>query len=290
VAIGTYFLKFPREYEKEADLLGTHIMAAAGYDPRDMANVFKTIQQEGGSGAPQWMSDHPDPGNRYQYINQEAESLQIASAQHDSHEFQQVRGYLARLPPAPTTEQATKDRRAGRTSYGSVPDSRPNPSAVPRPDSRFTTYDEGNLFSVGVPSNWREVPSSNSVTFAPDGATGTINNNNVFTHGIEIGIARHETHDLPAATNELIDSLREGNPRLSRANGYNRVSIDGQQGLHATLSNVSDVTGRSEVIEVYTTRLDDGSLFYALGVAPREEYGTYSNVFGNIIRSIRFVR
>jgi hypothetical protein len=44
------------------------------------------------------------------------------------------------------------------------------------------------------------------------------------------------------------------------------------------------------VIDVYTTRLDDGSLYYALGVAPREEYSSYSNVFRNVIRSIRFTR
>jgi Zn-dependent protease with chaperone function len=290
VAIGTYFLKFPREYEKQADILGSHIMAAAGYDPRDMANVFRTIQQEGGAGAPQWLSDHPDPGNRYQYINQEAQMLHVASAQHDSRDFQEVRSYLARLSPAPTTEQATKDRRAGRTTSGNVPDNRPNPSAVSRPDSRFTTYNEGNLFRVSVPSNWRELPSSNSVTFAPDGATGTINNNNVFTHGVEMGLARNETHDLQSATNELIDSLRESNPRLTRANGYDRATIDRHQGLHAVLSNVSDATGGPEVIDVFTAQLDDGSLFYALGVAPREEYNTYSNVFRNVIRSIRFTR
>src|ERR1051325_232783 len=86
--IGTYFMKFSREYEKQADILGSHIMAAAGYDPRDMANVFRTIQQEGGSGAPQWLSDHPDPGNRYQYILQEAQLLHVTNAQHDSPDFQ----------------------------------------------------------------------------------------------------------------------------------------------------------------------------------------------------------
>jgi len=75
--IGTYFMKFSREYEKQADILGSRIMAGAGYDPRDMANVFRTIQQESGPGAPQWMSDHPDPGNRYNYINQEAKLLNV---------------------------------------------------------------------------------------------------------------------------------------------------------------------------------------------------------------------
>ena len=82
--IGTYFLKFSREYEKEADLQGAQIMARAGYDPRDMANMFKTIEKQGGSGGPQWLSDHPNPGNRYEYINQEAQALRVLNPIRDS--------------------------------------------------------------------------------------------------------------------------------------------------------------------------------------------------------------
>src|SRR3954465_656391 len=79
VGAGLAFMRFPREYEKQADILGSHIMAAAGYDPRDMANVFKTIEQESGPGGPQWLSDHPNPGDRYDYINKEAGLLRVAS-------------------------------------------------------------------------------------------------------------------------------------------------------------------------------------------------------------------
>src|SRR6185369_5731238 len=32
--LGTWFMKYSREYEKQADLLGAQIMARAGYDPR----------------------------------------------------------------------------------------------------------------------------------------------------------------------------------------------------------------------------------------------------------------
>ena len=44
--LGTAFLRFSREYERQADLEGAQIMARAGYDPRDMANIFKTIQKQ----------------------------------------------------------------------------------------------------------------------------------------------------------------------------------------------------------------------------------------------------
>src|SRR5215204_5145755 len=265
--LGTIFMKYSREYEKQADLLGARIMAASGYDPRDMANVFKTIQQESGPGAPQWMSSHPDPGNRYEYINQEARSLRVEGGTHDTREFQSAQARLRSLPPAPSAEEVARNSKTGRTSGG---ESRPVTGNVPPPDSRYQSYDEGDLFRISVPANWRELGSNNSVTFAPDGAYGTANGQNVFTHGVEVGVARNESHDLSTATNELIQALQQGNPRLSRPGNYDRGTIGGRQGLRTVLSNVSDATGRQEVIDVYTTQLGDGSLFYALGVAPRE--------------------
>ena len=75
IGLGTYFMKYSREYEREADLLGAQIMARAGYDPRDMANMFQTIARRSGNGGPEWLSDHPSPANRYAAINREAELL-----------------------------------------------------------------------------------------------------------------------------------------------------------------------------------------------------------------------
>ena len=75
IGIGTYFLKYSREYEREADLLGVQIMSRAGYDPREMANMFQTIARRSGNGGPEWLSSHPSPANRYEAINQEAALL-----------------------------------------------------------------------------------------------------------------------------------------------------------------------------------------------------------------------
>lgn len=72
IGIGTYFLKYSREYEREADLLGVQIMARAGYDPRELAHMFQTIERQSGNGGPEWLSDHPSPANRYAAINREA--------------------------------------------------------------------------------------------------------------------------------------------------------------------------------------------------------------------------
>src|SRR5919205_3189956 len=77
IGFGAGALKYSRKYETQADILGAQIMARAGYDPRDLANMFRTIAQQGGSGGPEWLSSHPNPGNRYQYIMQEAAMLRV---------------------------------------------------------------------------------------------------------------------------------------------------------------------------------------------------------------------
>src|SRR5688572_28944536 len=41
-----WMTKYSREYETTADVLGAQIMARAGYDPRELANMFRTIEQQ----------------------------------------------------------------------------------------------------------------------------------------------------------------------------------------------------------------------------------------------------
>src|SRR5581483_9214661 len=237
--VGAAFLRFSRDFEKQADIEGCRLMARAGYDPRDMANMFRTIEQQGGSGGgPQWLSDHPDPGNRVDYIDAEARLLHVDHPIRDTRAFDQIQAHLKTLPPAPTTEEATKrsrNRPTGTRGESSAPTGRVDP-----PASRFRSYDEGRLFRVSVPENWRELPGSNAVTFAPDGGYGSADGRGVFTHGVEIGVSRNESHDLQSATSELLDSLAQSNPRLGRPSRYERTSIDGRPALRTTVPNVSD--------------------------------------------------
>jgi predicted Zn-dependent protease len=89
IGLSTYFMKYSREYERQADILGAQLMARAGYDPREMAAMFRTMQ----SGGPEWLSDHPNPGNRSAYITQEARTLRVAQHRSDG-EFQQIQRRL----------------------------------------------------------------------------------------------------------------------------------------------------------------------------------------------------
>jgi hypothetical protein len=288
IGFGTYFLKFGREYEKQADLEGAQIMARSGYDPRDMANMFKTIEEQGGPGGPQWMSDHPNPGNRYDYITKEAQALRVENAVRDSDGFQRAQARLRQMSPAPSTEQAT--RNSGGKSAPPRSTGPPVTGNVAKPSSSFKAYNGGNLFRISVPSNWRELPGNNSVTFAPDGAYGTANEQSVFTHGIQAGVARNETHDLQTATDELIQSLAQSNPRLKQASDYTRANVGDRTGLSAILNNVSDATGRNERINVVTTLMQDGTLFYLIGVAPDNEFSAYEPVIRKVASSVQFVR
>ena len=259
-------------------------MARAGYDPRDMANMFRTIEKQGGPGGPQWLSDHPNPGNRVEYITREAESLRVENPVRDTRAFQQVQAHLKQLPRAPTTEEATRNagRPTGTAGRARIPSGRVEP-----PASSFRTYNEGNLFRVSVPANWRELQGgTSSVTFAPEGAYGSgTNGQNVFTHGVEFGVGRNETHDLQTATQELLDSLARGNPNLGRASRFERVNLADRRGLRTVLTNRSE-SGGVENIQVVTTQLRDGNVLYAIGVAPQEEFGSYRGVFDRIVGSL----
>lgn len=66
--LGLLFLKFGRDDETQADALGFRYMTAANYAPSEMAEMFKTLDRlsggAGSRGTPEWMSTHPDPGNR----------------------------------------------------------------------------------------------------------------------------------------------------------------------------------------------------------------------------------
>ena len=286
--LGTAFMRFGREFEKQADLEGAQIMARAGYDPRDMANMFKTIEKQSGSGGPQWMSDHPNPGNRVDYITKEAQALRIENPIRDTRGFDQVRSHLSRLSPAPTTELAVRNARngsrgGGRTTgtTGRAPTGRVQP-----PSNSYRQFNLGNSIRISVPSNWQQLQDNESVTFAPEGAYGEYNGSSVFTHGVQLGVARNEAHDLQDATDELLDSLSRANPRMSRPGGYDRVNVGNRTGLRAVLSNTSEATGQRENVEVVTTQMRDGSLLYTIGVAPSNEYSSYRGVFNRIVNSI----
>ena len=74
------FLKFGRDDERQSDQLGVDYSTEIGYDAREMANFFGTLDRmhsnsEGGS-LPGWLSTHPQPEERVGNVTRMAEERQ----------------------------------------------------------------------------------------------------------------------------------------------------------------------------------------------------------------------
>ena len=284
--LGTWLMKYSREYEKQADLIGAQIMARAGYDPRDLAHMFETIQRQGGNGGPEWLSSHPNPGNRTQYINQEAAQLRIGTRPSEQG-FLQARTRLSQMGPARTMADIERNggmggRTGGRSteSVGRIGDN------VPAPSRQYRTVQGGQLFTVSIPANWQVVTSNNSIKYVPMNAYGEHNGETTLTHGVELGVARASSRNLDQATQTLIDGFLRGNDGMRMAGREEYFTLSGRQALVTPLEGRSAVGG-VERVEVHTTMLSNGDLFYLLTVVPEREIGTYGQAFDRVVRSVR---
>ncbi|HYW71770.1 MAG TPA: M48 family metallopeptidase [Pyrinomonadaceae bacterium] len=312
--MGVYLLKFSREYETEADLLGARIMANAGYDPVQLANMFKTIESQGGGGTPAFLSDHPSPKDRVAKITAEAQTLQInTAATPDKHDFMVAqqrltgrggnqsftgnqaysngnRGYSNQdSQPSNTTNQGYS--QPANTATGNQPAANSN---LPKPTGRaeppsatMKPYKEGP-FAVGIPDNWQEINDQNGLWFSPNGGFGAVNGQNVFTHGVSFGAIRLEGKNAQQATDEFIKSLTQGSPQMRARGGYQPMNnIAGRNWQLITFDNTNEATGRAELINIATTPLRTGDLLYMIAVCPTDDYPKYQGTFLAILRSIQ---
>ena len=285
-----YLLKFSREYETQADTLGAQIMASAGYDPRDLANMFRTIERtSGGSRSPEFLSSHPNPENRYENINREAQMLRVSgNATQDTREFQRVQSRLSGMQRAPSTEEIARSQQNGQ---GQGREQGQNPMAngrysnrVELPSSRMRTFSSGGI-QLNVPDNWQQLPTQDSVWFAPQGAYG----DQGITRGALVGTAQARSNNLQQASQDYVNGLlqAEGNNYLQQNTDFTRTTIGGRNAYATTLTGRSPLTNQNEVVTVYTTQLRNGSLFYVTTVAPQNEASNYNYAFRNMLRSIQ---
>lgn len=283
LAVAGYFLRYSREYETQADILGAQIMARAGYDPNDLANMFRTIEQEGrsrGSGKPpEWLSSHPDPGNRYERIRTETRYLSVSkNPTKVTPEFLRVQQKLRSMPPARSLEDIQRGNRNSKIYNGRYERN------VPLPSSRTATYYNNGIFSVNVPVNWEVVEESNNeVWFAPRGAYGKEG----ITHGAIIGISATSGQDLRRETQTFVNDLLRNNDYLRQRESFRRTTLLNREALSTLLEGRSPITKRIEIVNIFTTLLRDGNLFYVITVVPEDERTDYEQAFSRMLASIR---
>lgn len=75
-------LPYSRSQELEADRLGLHMMAEAGYDPRASVELWQGMKSAAGGGPPTFLSTHPAPDDRIEQLQaQMPEALRVYQAQ-----------------------------------------------------------------------------------------------------------------------------------------------------------------------------------------------------------------
>jgi Zn-dependent protease with chaperone function len=301
--VGVYLLKFSREYETEADLLGARIMSQAGYDPRELANMFKTIESQAGGGGPSFLSDHPSPKDRYAKINQEAQALQInTAATPDKHDFlvaqqrltgrsggQTFNGNQAYSNPgiqaSHTGDTVTTGNISSIRNSGNQPATTTLSGRVQLPSTNFKAYKEG-VFAVSIPDNWQEINDQSGLWFAPNGAFGSANGQTVFTHGVSFGALPLQGRKAQQATDEFVKSVTRSGKMRARG-GYVPMNLPDRSWQLITFDNVNETTERPEMVNIVTTPLRTGDLLYMIAVCPTDDYPKYQNTFLAILRSIQ---
>ncbi|MGD9588336.1 MAG: M48 family metalloprotease [Pyrinomonadaceae bacterium] len=275
--------KYSRDYETQADILGAQIMAAAGYDPADLANMFQTIARQGGGRGPEFLSSHPDPGNRFEKINREASMLNVSSNPiKNTRDFERAQARLAEMPPARTMAQIQQESQSGQGTGTSPTAGGTYSRSVPYPGPGYRTYNGGDI-SFSVPSNWREFSGEGSLVFAPNGAFG----DQGITHGTMFGIYRPNSRVLLTETRNYVNGLLQSNRYLSQRNNFVRRTVGSRPAYSTVLAGRSPITNRTEVVYVYTIQLRNGNLLTLAAVAPEDELFQYDRAFSTMLNSMR---
>jgi predicted Zn-dependent protease len=241
-------LKFGRDAERESDQLGVEYSTKIGYDARQMANFFQTLQRSseaaGSDPLPNFLSTHPDPGDRLTTVTKLA------------REWQQK---LNLTNPKVNREAYLK--RIDGLIYGE------DPKGGYRENNVF--YHPVLKFQFPTPANWRYQNSPQQVALAsPDGKAMMLL---MLAQGTSLQQAAQGVLEKYKMTNR---SYRELNVNgLNAAELYaDQVPPQGQQGGVRTVSYL----------------IQYGQLIYhMIGVAGPADFASYERTFLGTMQAFR---
>lgn len=293
---GLGFLKMSRGAEKEADLEGVGILYDAGYDPHAMAQFFETIRTKYGEGGSQFMSDHPNPGNRTEYVNKEIATFAPRS------------NYVTNTPKFASIQKQVSGMHAytaRELSSGAWRRESPNQtvgSGVNQPSAQagapgtvdlntagnWKTF-RGDGFSIEAPGNWQAYGTRDAAMIAPaggiarsaDGGAGNV------VYGVLTDRYQPQTQmTTDAALDALIENIARENPGL-QARGHSDVAANGVSGHSVDCENPSANGGKGERDWIVAFPQKDGLLRYFVFIAPTPDFEKLKPTFSRMLQSFR---
>jgi len=274
---GSVLLKYSRDAETQADLMGTQILYDLNYPPRAMAEFFdKLAKEHKGSSVEQFFSNHPIPENRIAKVNEEIRKIgpELTNTRADTPEFQRAKSTLLAMPAPKAKPKAAANTNDGKTAP---------PAAPAAPSSRTMAY-RGTTIQLQHPDNWKPVANGTNLTIAPTGGADERGN---LGYGMIIDVFKPQNaRSLDEATNQLVDMLRQGNPNMKVTRSRVQTRVDGRPAQLTELANDSPFGGTESdvVVTVFRTTTE---LQFFVWVAPTKAMSQYQPAFQNIMGSVR---
>jgi len=269
-AASSVLLKYSRDAESQADLMGTQILYDAGYAPRAMAEFFdKLAREHKGSSVEQFFSNHPIPENRIAKVNAEISKIgpEPTNPKNDTPEFQRAKKLLLAMP-----EPKPKPKPADNTTAA------PDP-----PSTRMTNFAMAGI-ELQHPDNWKAVINGTHIVLGPPGGADAGGN---LGYGMIIDVFKPQAaRSLDDATSQFLENLRQGNPDIKIVRSRVQTRVDGRQAQLTEVSNVSPFGG-TETDIIITLLRSTTELLYFVQVAPTRSMRQYQQAFQSIMNSVR---
>jgi hypothetical protein len=268
-------LKYSREAETSADLMGTHMLYDSDYDPKAMAEFFEKLAKENkGSKVGEYLSNHPNPGNRVANVNEEIRKIgpPLRNPKYDSAEFQSVKRMLLAMP-APK----------GPTAANGQPSQPAAASAPPAPSARMVDSRIGDI-ALRHPDNWKLVVDTDKITLAPQGGLFKYGD---LGYGMIIDVfTPQNARNLDQATDQFLADLQRSNPAMKVVRSRVQARVDSWPAQRTELSNDSPAGGKETDI-IITLLRSNNKLQYFILVAPTKDMPQYEPTFQSILSSIQ---
>ncbi len=297
---GLWSMKYSRADEAQADAVGAIIMYKAGYNPVYMAQFFQKLEKEGGPGGPQFLSSHPNPGNRVQAVEAQIKNWPPITYRNDSAQFAQARAQAQKVR-AYTAQQIDQMAKSGQI-HNQVPAGVPVSSAGQqgagpamsnvsmqqvKPSSDFRAYN-GQGFSIQYPSNWQVAQQQGLGTVIGPQAGVT---QGAVAYGVAINVVQpQQSMSLDQATQALISQFQQQG--MQAAGNPSPINVNGQQGYSVDMMGNSPIQSNNgqplqEHDWVVTFQRSDGSLLYLVFVAPDQDFQQLRPTYQKMLKSLR---